>query len=102
MGKNQPPNGTRRQADIYEIRVLGHLHERREELFEGLSVIRCDDGTTTLIGPLPDQTALHSILLRIRNMNLKLISVNQINKNSYVIDGQKGERKEITSKNTTD
>lgn len=78
MGKTQASTSKSHQPEIYEIRIQGHLHERREELFEGLSLIRCEDGTTTLFGPLPDQTALHSILLRIRNMNLKLISVNQI------------------------
>jgi hypothetical protein len=41
------------------------------------------DGTTTLCGPLRDQTVLHSVLDRIRDMNLQLISVNQI-----VSDGQ--------------
>jgi len=78
MGQTKPSTSKHHQPEIYEIKIWGHLHERREELFEGLSVIRCDDGTTTLYGPLPDQTALHSILLRIRNMNLKLISVNQV------------------------
>jgi hypothetical protein len=36
------------------------------------------DGTTTLCGPLGDQTVLHSVLDRIRDMNIQLISVNQI------------------------
>jgi chorismate synthase len=79
MSKSQLMNDKRYQPDYYEIRIQGHLHKRREGLFEGLSVTRCDDGSTVLMGPLPDQTALHSILLRIRNMNLKLISINQIN-----------------------
>ena len=66
------------EAAVYEIRVKGHLHERRTALFEGLTAICEPDGTTLLSGSLPDQTALHGILLRIRNMNLKLISVRQI------------------------
>ena len=65
-------------AEIYEIRILGHIHERWYERFEGLNITSMSDGTTVLCGPLPDQTALHSILLRIRDMNLKLISLNQI------------------------
>lgn len=88
MSKSQPSPNKGHQPDLYEIRIQGHLHERREEQFEGLRVIRCDDGTTTLVGALPDQTALHSILLRIRNMNLKLISVNRVS----VIPGMKDER----------
>lgn len=64
--------------EIYEIRIQGHLHHRRAGQFEGLSITCESDGTTLLHGPLPDQTALHSVLLRIRDMNLKLISVNRI------------------------
>ena len=63
--------------EIYEIRVDGHLQDRLGEWFEGMTLIREDDGTTALNGPLRDQTALHSVLLKIRNMNLKLLSVRQ-------------------------
>ena len=69
------------EAAVYEIRIKGHLHERRTALFEGLTATCEPDGTTLLSGSLPDQTALHSILLRIRDMNLKLISVCQISGN---------------------
>jgi hypothetical protein len=43
-----------------------------------MTLTREEDGTTTLLGPLPDQTALHSVLLKIRDMNLKLLSVRQV------------------------
>jgi hypothetical protein len=33
------------------------------------------DDTTTLHCPLPDQAALHSVLLKIRDLNIKLISI---------------------------
>lgn len=62
---------------VCEIKIKGRLEDRWAEWFEGLTFTYEDDGTTTLSGPLPDQGALHSILLRIRDMNLKLISVNQ-------------------------
>ncbi len=65
-------------AGIYEIRIQGHLPDKWEVWFEGLSIRRESDGTTTLHGPVTDQSALHSILLKIRNVNLSLISVNRI------------------------
>ena len=64
--------------DVYEIRVKGHLDTRWEEWFENLAITHSSDGNTVLSGPIEDQTVLHSVLLRIRNMNLKLISVNQV------------------------
>lgn len=81
MSETLPIDSNCYEAAIYEICVEGHLHKRRTALFEGLTATCKPDGTTLLIGSLPDQTALHSILLRIRNMNLKLISVRQISGN---------------------
>ena len=66
-----------REPEIYEIRIQGHLQDKWSEWFYGLTLTREADGSTTLYGPLPDQTALHSILQKISNMNLRLISVNE-------------------------
>jgi hypothetical protein len=63
---------------ICEIKIKGRLEERWAKWFEGLTFTYEDDGTTILSGPLPDQAALHSILLKIRDMNLTLISATQV------------------------
>ena len=68
---------------IYEIKLQGHLDTKWSEWFYELAITHAKDGTTTLCGSLPDQAVLHSILDRIRDMNLQLMSVNQI-----VSDGQ--------------
>jgi hypothetical protein len=73
--KNSP---NYRYQEIYEIRIQGHLQDKWSERFFGLVLTREDDGSTTLYGHLPDQTALHSILQRISSMNLRLISVSEI------------------------
>ena len=65
------------ESEIYEIRIQGHLQDKWAEWFYGLNLTREDDGTTTLSGPLPDQTALHSVLQKISYMNLRLISVSE-------------------------
>ena len=62
---------------VYEIRIKGHLNSQWDEWFYDLNITRESDGTTTLRGPLPDQTVLHSVLDRIRDMNLRLISVTE-------------------------
>jgi hypothetical protein len=61
----------------YEIRVEGHLPSGWTYWFEGLDLQSGPDGDSTLSGPLPDQAALHGVLAKIRDLNLKLISVNR-------------------------
>ena len=62
----------------YEIKVEGELDQLWIEWFEGLTLDHDCEGNTVLTGPIVDHTALHSILLKIRDLNLKLISVNEI------------------------
>ena len=63
---------------IYEIRIKEHLNSQWTEWFYDLTITHESDGTTTLHGPLPDQTVLHSVLDRIRDMNLRLLSVTEV------------------------
>ncbi|MCJ7703803.1 MAG: hypothetical protein MUO62_19665 [Anaerolineales bacterium] len=63
----------------YKIRIKGHMDKKWADWFDGLQITHDKDGTTTLYGPLPDQAALHSILRKIRDLNLQLISVKQVN-----------------------
>jgi len=67
---------------MFEIKIKGHLNHRWDEWFYDLVITHEKDGTTTLCGQLPDQTVLHSILERIRDMNLQLISVNKVDSHS--------------------
>jgi hypothetical protein len=70
------------EKETYEIRIIGHLEDRWAEWFEPMTVQADKDGTSILVGDLPDQTALHGILLKIRNMNLEIRTVRQIEKNT--------------------
>jgi len=63
---------------IYQIKVKGHVDDQWSDWFNGLTITHQDDGTTILSGPLPDQTALHSVLDKIRDMNLPLVLVQLI------------------------
>ncbi len=65
------------QPACYEIRVDGVLDDRWADWFGGLQV--SNDGTKTVIaGLLPDQSALHGLLTRVRDLGLTLISVRQM------------------------
>jgi len=65
-------------AKFYEIKVQGHLDIKWAEWLYGMTITQELDDTTILYGALPDQVVLHSVLDRIQDMNLQLISVNQI------------------------
>ncbi len=61
----------------YEIRVEGVLDGRWAAWFEGMQVH--NQGEETLIrGLLADQSALHGILIKVRDLGLCLISVRRL------------------------
>ena len=62
----------------YELRVEGHLDEHWSTWFNGLTLIREDDGTTTLRGVVTDQAELHGLLMKVRDLGVTLISVEVI------------------------
>ena len=63
---------------LYEIKVDAHLESHWSEWFDQWRVTPQRDGTTTMIGPAADQAALHGLLIKIRNLNLPLISVHRL------------------------
>ncbi len=67
--------GTER-AQSYQILIRGHLNPQRwVDWFTGLTITTLENGDTLLSGPLADQSALHGVLTRIRDLNLTLLSV---------------------------
>jgi hypothetical protein len=60
---------------LYEIRIKGHLDSRWADWFEGLNVTLEDNGETLLTGPVVDQSALHGLLRKVRDLGMPLVSV---------------------------
>jgi hypothetical protein len=58
-----------------EIKVQGHLDKNWKTWFEGMDIIY-DGDNTILSGNVKDEAFIHGILNLIRDLNLKLISVN--------------------------
>ena len=71
-------------AGRYEIRLKGHLDNRWATWFDGLILTTSSDGTTTIHGIVVDQSALHGLLQKVRDIGLPLISVTASNPTSAV------------------
>jgi hypothetical protein len=68
--------------DIYRITIKGHLDGEWSDWFDGLTVILVDNGETILTGPIVDQTALHGLLIKIRDLGLPLLALTRIDPDS--------------------
>jgi DNA-binding CsgD family transcriptional regulator len=62
----------------YEFRVKGHLDDHWSASLGDLSIIRHDDGTSTLTGPVADQAQLHGVLARLRDIGATLLSLHAL------------------------
>jgi len=62
----------------YQIRIEGHVNLDWSASFDEVTVQHTGDGQTILSGTLPDQTALHGVLMRIRDLGLTLVEVKRI------------------------
>jgi hypothetical protein len=62
-------------APHYEITVRGHLDPHWSTWFGGLELIRTDDGTTVISGRIVDQSALHGLLQKLRDLGIPLVSL---------------------------
>ena len=62
---------------LYRIVVRGQIGPRVEPVFPDLA-IESNDGLSIITGPVKDQAQLHGILALIRDLNVTLLSVEQL------------------------
>jgi hypothetical protein len=78
-------------GNIYEIRVKGRVDRRWFQCYEGLGVTY-QAGDTLLSGPIRDQSALHGVLERVRDLNLVLIALKRLEYRKEQADHEIGNR----------
>ena len=61
--------------EVYRITIKGHLDPEWSDWFDGMTITLVDTGETMLTGPLVDQTALHGVLIKIRDLGLPLLGL---------------------------
>jgi hypothetical protein len=66
------------RQEVYRITIRGHLDSEWSDWFDGLTIILVDNGETILTGPIVDQTALHGVLIKIRDLGLPLLSLTRV------------------------
>ena len=72
---NVPTTAQPNEAGSYEIRLQEHLDDHWTSWFEGLKLTAEPQGETVLSGRVPDQCALLSVLRKIHDLGLTLVSV---------------------------
>jgi hypothetical protein len=73
-----PARGPADPVPQYEIRVAGRLAARWSAWFDGLTVAAQPDGTTVIRGAVVDQSALHGLLQKLRDVGIPLVSLSQL------------------------
>lgn len=67
---------------VYRIKFRGWLKESWSDWFDGMTIEYCIEAgekpVTTLTGCIPDQSALYGVLNKIRDLGLRLLSVERI------------------------
>lgn len=82
MDRNTPSRSWADQPAIYRIQVQGRLDPGWSDWFDDMriEVARQESGlpVTTLSGVLGDQSALHGLLNRIRDLDLPLLALERV------------------------
>lgn len=75
MSNELDPKADPNQPMIYQIRLKGHLSHQWVEWFGGITIALEANGETLLTCAVVDQSALHGLLRKVRDLGMPLVSV---------------------------
>ena len=78
MSNEYNPKTNPNQPMTYQIRLKGQLGQQWTDWFGGLSIALDENGDTLLTGLLADQSALHGLLKKVRDLGMPLLSINHV------------------------
>jgi hypothetical protein len=67
---------------VYQIRLKEQLNQRWSSWFGGLTITTEANGETVLTGEVVDQAALHGLLSKVRDLQLTLLAIHPLERDS--------------------
>jgi hypothetical protein len=83
---------TNKEYNGYEIKFKGHLDTYWSAWFKDWSITNLENGEVLLKNSSVDQSGLHGALNKIRDLNLKLISVSSNDPTTHCSDKENKEK----------
>lgn len=68
--------------DYVEIKIAEHLDIEWDKWLQGFTITHSEESETTLVGPVRDQADLYGLIAKMRDLGVKLISVNLLGEES--------------------
>lgn len=59
-----------------KIRIEGHLDKGWMDWLDGFTITHTEGNETLLSGPVQDQAALYGLIAKLRDLGVKLVSIN--------------------------
>ena len=78
MNGNDRANRPSQEVETYEIRLEGLLSDEWSDWFDGVAIAPDGRGGTVLTCRVADQAALHGVLRKVRDLGLRLLSIDRI------------------------
>ncbi len=66
------------EPTMYQIRVKGNLEPKWSDWFDGFTITVPAQGETLLTGFVADQSALHGVLAKLRDLGLPILLVERL------------------------